>query len=181
MNKVKFSGDWDKNRTKKMSKRVPFVIIFHPLVKDFCNIIQKNLYLLYMNQKTQRVFTPGPMINFRSASKLSSYLLRLNFTHSKGLLALVIVMVNDVKFVKMLQKLRLSLELSSTFNSKLNHQLNFSEKCLVYLLTYIKFFKQYVGQTVNPFRWWWNNYKSKERKLQRLEPCMQKYHHSVGF
>ena len=49
INKVKLSGDWDKNRTKKMSKGVPFVIIFLPLVKDICNIIQKNLYLLYMN------------------------------------------------------------------------------------------------------------------------------------
>ena len=33
--------------------------------------------------------------------------------------------------------------------------------------------KQYVGQTINTFRHRWNNYKSKDRKFQRSEPCMQ--------
>ena len=74
MNKVKFSGDWDKNKTKKKSKVVPVVITFYPLLKDFGKIIHKNLYLLYMDQEAQRVFTPGPMMTFRSARKLSSYL-----------------------------------------------------------------------------------------------------------
>ena len=52
MNKVKFSGDWDKNKTKKKSKGVPLVITFHRLLKDFGNIIiHKNLYLLYKDQE----------------------------------------------------------------------------------------------------------------------------------
>ena len=76
MNKVKFSDHRDKNKAKKKSKGVPLVITFHPLLKDFGNIIHKNLYLLYMDQDAQRVFTPGPMITFRSARKLSSYLVR---------------------------------------------------------------------------------------------------------
>ena len=76
MNKVKFSGDWDKNKTKKKFKGVPLAITFHHLLKDFGNIIHKNLYLLCMDQEAQRVFTPGHMITFRSATKLSSYLVR---------------------------------------------------------------------------------------------------------
>ena len=52
MNKVKFSGNWDKNKTKKKSKGVPLVITFHLLLKDVGNIIHKNLYLLYMDQET---------------------------------------------------------------------------------------------------------------------------------
>ena len=52
MNKVKFTGDWDKNKTKKKFKGVPLVITFHPLINDFGNIIHKNLYLLYMDQET---------------------------------------------------------------------------------------------------------------------------------
>ena len=43
MNKVKFSGHWDKNEAKKKSKGVPLVITFHPLLKDVVNIIHKNL------------------------------------------------------------------------------------------------------------------------------------------
>ena len=62
MNKVKFSGDSDKNKTKKKSKGVPLVITFHLLLKDFGNIIHKNLYLLYMDQEVERVFTLGPTI-----------------------------------------------------------------------------------------------------------------------
>ena len=76
MNKVKFSGHWDKNKAKKKSKGVPLVITFHPLLKDVGSIIYKNLYLLYTDQEAQRVFLPGPMITFCSARKLSSYLVR---------------------------------------------------------------------------------------------------------
>ena len=50
MNKVKFSGHWDKNKAKKKSKGVPLVITFHPLLKDVGNIIHKNLYLLYTDR-----------------------------------------------------------------------------------------------------------------------------------
>ena len=81
MNNVTFSGNWDKNKTKKKSKGVPLVLTFHPLLKDVGNIIHKNLYLLYMEQEAQRVFTFGPMITSRSARKLSSYLVGLNYTH----------------------------------------------------------------------------------------------------
>ena len=109
INKVNFSGHWDKNRAKKKSKGVPLVINFHPLLKDVGNIIHKDLYLLYKDQEAQRGFTLVPMINVRSARKLSSYLVRLHYTHQKGLLAPVNVMVNDVQFVIMLQKHRFSL------------------------------------------------------------------------
>ena len=54
--------------------RVPLVITFYLLFKDFGNRTHKNLYLLYMVQEAQWVFTTGPMIIFRSARKLSSYL-----------------------------------------------------------------------------------------------------------
>ena len=39
-------------------------------------VIDKYLNLLYMNNEVKRVFTPKPMISFRSARKLSSYLVR---------------------------------------------------------------------------------------------------------
>ena len=66
ISKVKFSGDWNKNKNKKKSKVVTLVMTFHPLLKD----------LLYMDEEAQTGFTPGPMITFRIARKLSSYLVR---------------------------------------------------------------------------------------------------------
>ena len=91
MNEVKFSGDWDKNKTNKKSKREPLVITFHLLLKGCGIIIRKNLY-----QKSQRVFTPGSMITFHSASKLSSYLVRAKLYPLERLLVIVSVMVNDM-------------------------------------------------------------------------------------
>ena len=39
-------------------------------------MINKNLYLLYMNNEVKKVFTSKPMISFRSTRKMSSYLVR---------------------------------------------------------------------------------------------------------
>ena len=58
---------------------------------------------------------------------------------------------------------------------KINHCFDCNEKCLIYLLTCKVCLKQYVGQTVDEFRLRWNNYKSNNRKHQRLEPCMQEH------
>ena len=60
MNKVKFSGHWDKNKAKKKSKGVPLVITFHPLRKDVGNIMHKNLYLLYTYQELKEFLRLDP-------------------------------------------------------------------------------------------------------------------------
>ena len=52
---------------------------------------------------------------------------------------------------------------------------NYDDKCLVYLLTCNCCKKQYVGQTVDKFRFRWNNYKSNWRKHQHGETCMQQH------
>ena len=57
----------------------------------------------------------------------------------------------------------------------INHKLNCNDKCLVYLLTCNCCKKQCVGQTVDKFRFRWNNYKSNYRKHQREETCMQQH------
>ena len=57
-------------------KAVLFVMTYHPKLKSMKKVILKYLDLLYMNNEVKRVFTPKPMISFRSARKLSSYLVR---------------------------------------------------------------------------------------------------------
>ena len=49
------------------------------------------------------------------------------------------------------------------------------EKCLIYLLTCNKSRKLYVGQTVDTFRYRWNNYRSNSRKYPHGISCIQKY------
>ena len=75
MKKVKFNHYHfiGKHNSKK---GITLVVTYHSLLKSLSKIISKNLYLLHMDEEAKRVFTPGPMVSFRSSRKLSSYLLR---------------------------------------------------------------------------------------------------------
>ena len=75
MSKVKFNVD-NKRSNNRQKKAVSFVVTFHPKVKVLQNIINKHLYLLYMNDEVERIFTPKPMVSFRSSRKIISYLVR---------------------------------------------------------------------------------------------------------
>ena len=68
MEKVKFPCT-KKKRYYKM-KGILLVITYHPLLKDFANVIRKHLYILYLSIEVQEIFTPGPMVSFRGARKL---------------------------------------------------------------------------------------------------------------
>ena len=72
MKKVRFSEQGQKS--KKVEKGVPFVVTYHPLLSKLSSIIDGNLYLLYMNQEVKNVLTPWPKVSYRSARKISSYL-----------------------------------------------------------------------------------------------------------
>ena len=50
---------------------------------------------------------------------------------------------------------------------KINHRFTCSDKCLVYLLSCKVCGRQYTGQTVDEFRYRWNNYKDNNRKSLR--------------
>ena len=40
-------------------KSIPLVVMYHPLLKSLPKITSKNLYLLYMDEEAQILFTPG--------------------------------------------------------------------------------------------------------------------------
>ena len=77
MSKVKFSNlrlkGNDKNHNRK---EILLVVMYHPLLKSLSAIIDKNLRILHMDKEVKKVFTPRPMVSFRSAHKLNSYLVR---------------------------------------------------------------------------------------------------------
>ena len=58
---------------------------------------------------------------------------------------------------------------------KTNHKLNCDDNCLIYLLSYKCYEKQYVGETTDSFRYKWNNFKYNDEKNSRKETCMQEY------
>ena len=75
MGKVKFSNIERKSNSKNQ-KRIPLVVTYHPLIKSLSSIVNNNLYLLHMDQKVERTFTPQPMVSYRSVRILSSYPVR---------------------------------------------------------------------------------------------------------
>ena len=175
MNKVKFSGHWDKNKAKKKSKGVSLVINFHPFLKNVGDIIQTNFYLLYTDQEAQRFFTPGPMKTFHSARKLSSYLVRAKLYPLERTVGYCNCYGKRCEVCENVTETSAFTSTATQNTYEINHQFNCSEKCLVYLHTSNKCFKQYVGQTLDEFRRRWNNYKSTDRKFQRFEPCMREH------
>ena len=62
-----------RKRDTKM-KGILLVITYHPLDKDFGCVIRNHLYILYLSKEVKEIFTPGPMVSFRGARKLESYL-----------------------------------------------------------------------------------------------------------
>ena len=58
---------------------------------------------------------------------------------------------------------------------KINHKFNCYDRCLIYLLTCNQCRKQYVGQTVDSFRFRWNNYKCNCHKHANVESVKQQH------
>ena len=75
MKEVKFTSKNRNTKRGKSLKAVPFVMTYHPKLKLMNKVILKYLDL-YMVKEVKRVFTTKPMISFRSARKLCSYLVR---------------------------------------------------------------------------------------------------------
>ena len=156
-------------------KGVPLVIAFHPKFHLIGQLLNKHLHILYMDQETKNVFRLGPMATFRSARKLSSYLVKAKLYPIER-----IVISHKCKGKRC--EVCLNIQETSCFSSsvtnetyKINHQFDCNEKCLVYLLTCKNCLKQCVGQTIDTFRHCCNNYKSNDTEFLRSEPCMQEH------
>ena len=76
MGKVKFSQRL-KAGSKQAGVGVPFVVTYHPKLKKIAQFMKKLQHLLYQDESVKRIFTPPPMVSYRSARKLSSYLVRV--------------------------------------------------------------------------------------------------------
>ena len=53
-----------------------FVVTYHPKVKKLGKLIKDLLPFLYSDEEVQKVFSPPPMVSYRSARKIKDYLIR---------------------------------------------------------------------------------------------------------
>ena len=127
-----------------------------------------------MNEELKYLFTPGPMVSFRTSRKISSSLVRAKLYPLERLVGSfnfkrpccqICTYVNETD------------SLSSTVAGetyRINHKFDCMEKCLIYLLTGNKCRKQYVGETDDTFRYRWNYYRSNSKYAHGIS-CMQEH------
>ena len=60
----------------KKGKGIRFVVTYHPILQALNDIIKRNLNWLYTDNEVKNLFSPGPMVSFRSARKLTGFLVR---------------------------------------------------------------------------------------------------------
>ena len=131
MGKVRHSN---LNRNRKIpikSQGVPLVVTYHPLLKSFGNIIKKHLTILYMNEEVKNVFNPGPMISFRGARKLNSYLVRAKLYPLEGSVGSFKCRNRRCQVCDNVTE-TITFKSSVTSNEyKINHSFNCNEECLI--------------------------------------------------
>ena len=72
MTKVKF--EMKKSQELKSVTGTPFVITFHPKLREIAIIMKKYQNNFHQDETVKHVFTPFPMVSYCNARKLSSYL-----------------------------------------------------------------------------------------------------------
>ena len=133
-----------KSKTKS-AIGMPFFVTYHPRLKALGKIIDENLNLLYMNDDVKDTFTPGPLVSFRIARKLSSCLVRAKHYPLKRAVGFRKCSKKECEVWEKIQN-------SNTFRNsgtsfKINHRQTCDDKCLVYLFTGKTCSKQYTGET----------------------------------
>ena len=105
-----------------------------------------------MNEEVKSVFTPAPMISFRSTRKRSSYLVRAKLYPLERTVGSVQCKGKRCQTCRNVKETETFTCTTTSKTFKINDKLNCNDKCLVYLFTCNICLKKYVGQTVEEFR-----------------------------
>ena len=124
-------------------------------------ILSRNiLYFLYAREQVENIFTPPPFVSFRAGFSLRKHLVRAKVYSllcecgssgcNKSRCQTCLNVNNADVFRVLLQR----------GVTKINHKLDCDSKCIIYLFSCKTCVLQYVGSTVERFRFGWNNYKN---------------------
>ena len=174
MSKVKFNVH-NKRSNDRLKKGIPFAVTFHPKLKVLQNIINKRLYLLYVNDEVKRVFTPKPLVSFRRCHKINSYLVRAKLYPIERA-------VGSFRCARKLCEVCKYITETDTFTSsvtgetyKINHRLDCIDKYLVHLLTCNKCKNNTLVKLLTTFVADGIITSLKVKVFKRGEKCMQQH------
>ena len=97
MKKVTLTSENRNTKRGRLLKAVPFVMADRLISTSINKVILKYLDLLYIDKEVKRVFILKPMISFRSARKVSSYLVRAKLYPPKELKNPISVVENALR------------------------------------------------------------------------------------
>ena len=150
----------DQSVKKNLESGIPFITTYLCKVKELGKLNRDLLPFLYSNEEVQKIFSPPPIVSYRSARKIKDFIVR-----SK--LYLVERKVGCRRCGSSRCEVCKSINIIGEFTSfitkktyKINHSFDCNEKCLTYRLSCKSCGKQDVGNTTDHFRSRWNNYKS---------------------
>ena len=126
-----------------------------------------------MNEEVRKTFSPGPMVSFRSARKLSSYLVQAKLYPLQRKIGSSKCSIQRYEVCNNVTDTSIFSSTVTGNTFKINHSLNCDDKCLIYLVTCKQCNKQYTGETTDLFRNGWKNYKDNAKTFDRKESCMQ--------
>ena len=164
INKVVFGKNQPSR--KNSENAVPFVVTYHPKVKKLGKLIKDLLAFLYSDEEVQKVFSPPPMVSYRSARKIKDYLVGTKLYPLERNVGCEGCGNGRCQVCK-------NTKVTDTFGSfttkksyKINHRFDCYDKCLIYLFSCRTCGKQYTGKTTDRFRYRWNNYKMEAKKAE---------------
>ena len=146
--KLRFSSNQGKTCSKK-DKGLSFPVTYHPMLQtlnDIIIIIKKTNWLYPADNEVKNLFPPGPIVSFRGAWKLSSYLVRAKVYPLKRRVGSCSCGKKRCQVCLNVTEMDSFINTSTSKAYKINHRFNCGEKCFVYLLTFRVCLKQYVVQ-----------------------------------
>ena len=142
------------------------MVTYNPFLCHLGQTIRKNLFLLYQDEEVKRVFTPAPFVSFCTARTRRSHLVRAKvYPVQERLVGSRKCLRNHCQVCRNVVKTDAFQSFVDKKIYKINHRFTYSDKCLVYLLS--------PYQTVDEFRYIWNNYKDNNRKSLREDEHKQ--------
>ena len=132
--KVKFKIK-ETNKKNKSQNRVPFVVTHHPLLNSPYIIFRKNVYLLNIDEKVKEVFSSQPMVSFRNARKLSSYLVRAKLCPLERRVGSYKCRCNRCQVCRSIKETDMFICNNDQRSYKINHSFDCNEKFQIFLLT----------------------------------------------
>ena len=150
----------DQSVKKNLESSIPFITTYLPKLKVLGKLIRDLLPFLYSDGEVQKVFSPPPIVSYRSEREIKDCIVR-----SK--LYLVERKAGCRRFDSSRCEVCKSINIIDEFTSfatkktyKINHSFDCNEKCLIYRLSCRSCGTQDVGNTTDHFKNIWNNYKS---------------------